>query len=252
MDKSTKKKLEGKNSSVNVTFVPEASSGTMEMNFKIDASSLAGKTVVVFENVRPEKGDIIARHEIITDPDQSIYYVKIRTTATAGGKHSAKAKGTVTIEDAVEYWNLVPGKKYTVSGILMDKATGKPLRISGKEVKSTRTFTADKPHGTVTLSFRVKASKLNKKSVVVFERVYTANGTLIGSHEDLNDKGQTVSFKKKVGKVVIEGHGSTGGKAGAPDTGDATSILLFVVIALVSGGTLATLLMRKRFGKKEE
>lgn len=254
MDKSTKKPLVAQNGEVTKTksFVPEKSSGTVTLEYTIDASSLAGKTVVVFENVRPEKGDIIARHEIITDPDQSIYYVKIRTTATADGKHSARAKGTVTIEDEVEYWNLVPGKKYTVSGILMDKATGKPLRISGKEVKSTRTFTADKPHSTVTLSFRVKASKLNKKSVVVFERAYTANGTLIGSHEDLNDKGQTVSFMKKVGKVVIEGKGGTPRTAGGPDTGDTTSILLFVVIALVSGGTLATLLMRKRFGKKEE
>ena len=232
--------------------MPEKSSGTVTLEYTIDASSMAGKTVAVFENVRPEKGDIIARHEIITDPDQSIYYAKIRTTATADGKHSVKAKGTVTIEDAVKYWNLVPGKKYTVSGILMDKATGKPLRISGKEVKSTRTFTADAPDGTVTLRFRVKASKLNKKSVVVFERAYTENGTLIGSHEDLNDKGQTVSFKKKVGKVVIEGKGGTPRTAGGPDTGDTTSILLFVVIALVSGGTLATLLMRKRFGKKEE
>jgi hypothetical protein len=258
MDKATGKPLvvEGGEITKTKTFVPKTANGKETLEYTIDSTALAGKTVVVFENVRPENGEIIARHEILTDPDQSIYYAKIRTTATADGKHTAKAKGTVTLKDAVEYWNLVPGKKYTMTGILMDKETGKPLRINGAEVTESRTFKAEKSHGKVIISFRVRASKLDKKSVVVFERAYTTGGELIGYHEDLNDKGQTVAFRKKVGKVVIHhGNGNPrGGKGtGIVDTGDTTDILLFIVLALAAGGSLCAAIVRKRhLGKKEE
>lgn len=71
----------------------------------------------------------IAVHEDIEDKDQSIDVVppEIKTTAVnkADGSKDITAKGTVTILDTVSYTDLVPGRKYTVSGVLMDKATGK-------------------------------------------------------------------------------------------------------------------------------
>ena len=59
---------------------------------------------------------------------------ELKTTATIDGKKEFTANGDVTIDDVVSYKHLVPGKEYTVKGILMDKATGKPFLADDKEI----------------------------------------------------------------------------------------------------------------------
>ena len=46
------------------------------------------------------------------------------------GERSEKA----VIIDTVSYSNVIPGKTYTLTGTLMNKATGKPIEQSGQEV----------------------------------------------------------------------------------------------------------------------
>ena len=41
-----------------------------------------------------------------------------------------------TLTDTVEYKHLVPGKEYTVKGILMDKTTGEPFLQNGEQITS--------------------------------------------------------------------------------------------------------------------
>ena len=149
----------------------------------------------------------MATHSDINDKDQSIYFPEIHTTATdkADGDHQATAAGKVTITDAVRYENLLPGAKYKVVGTLMDKETGKAVLVNGNEVKAEAEFTAEKESGTVNVDFTFDASKLGGKSVVVFEKLYTAEGKEIANHEDINDEGQTVKLvnppKPAKGKV---------------------------------------------------
>ena len=50
-----------------------------------------------------------------------------------GEKQFAISKNAIII-DTVKYEGLTIGEKYTLKGALMDKATGKPLLIDGKEV----------------------------------------------------------------------------------------------------------------------
>lgn len=46
--------------------------------------------------------------------------------------------------DTIEYTGLIPGNEYTVSGTLMDKATGEPaLDDEGDEITASTTFTAE-------------------------------------------------------------------------------------------------------------
>lgn len=47
--------------------------------------------------------------------------MKIGTTATVDGEHTAEPVGKITIIDTVKYSGLVVGKEYTVKGVLMDK-----------------------------------------------------------------------------------------------------------------------------------
>ena len=77
----------------------------------------------------------------------------------------------------------------------MDKSTGKELTVNGKTVTAEKTFTAEKESGSVTLDFTFSANGLGGKSVVAFEKMYTADGRVeVASHEDINDANQTVKF----------------------------------------------------------
>lgn len=120
----------------------------------------------------------------------------LKTTATdkADGDKTVAADVEVTIADKVCYERLVPGKEYTVDGKLMDKTTGKPLRIDGKEVTATKTFTPTQDAGCEDMEFTFDGSALNGKKVVVFENL-KRQGVEVAVHADLNDEGQTVTFR---------------------------------------------------------
>ena len=120
---------------------------------------------------------------------------ELRTTATIDGKKEVGATEVLTLEDVVEYKHLVPGKEYTVKGVLMDKATGEPLLIDEKEIRSETTFTPDEPTGEVIVSFEFDARYIKKDTdIVVFESLYSDDKEL-AVHADIYDEGQTVSVK---------------------------------------------------------
>lgn len=132
---------------------------------------------------------------------------ELGTTATIDGKKEVGATEVFILEDVVEYKHLVPGKEYTVKGVLMDKATGEPLLIDEKEICSETTFTPDEPTGEVIVSFEFDARYIKKDTdIVVFESLYSENKEL-AVHAEIDDEGQTVTVKiPKIGtKASIEG-----------------------------------------------
>ena len=139
-----------------VEFTPESADGTVELTYTLDASTLAGTTIVVFETVYSD-GVEIAAHADINDEAQAVEISQpekptLGTTATVDGQHTADPTGEITIVDVVEYTGLTPGKTYTISGVLMDKATGKPLLVDGEEITSEVEFTPESADGTVELT----------------------------------------------------------------------------------------------------
>lgn len=98
---------------------------------------------------------------------------------------------TIVIKDSVSYTNLFVGKEYTISGILMNKATNAPILQDGKEITSTLTFIADKANGTKDLEFVVNASVLKGQTIVVFEKLFR-DGIEVAAHADINDEAQSV------------------------------------------------------------
>lgn len=77
-----------------------------------------------------------------------------------------------TIEDIVSYKNLTPGKEYTVTGILMDKATGKPFTVDDEQIRCSYTFKPETADGEVKMTFTFDASGITKTTeIVVFESV---------------------------------------------------------------------------------
>lgn len=198
MDKKSGKPAvdaDGKQITAQTVFTPKKSDGSAEVVFRFDGSKLAGETLVVYEELLYQ-GKVIAEHKEAEDAGQTIYFPSASTTAKdqKTGEQIAFAEDQVTIEDVVHYENLVPGKKYTVSGTLVDQADGEPIRDAvGKEITAEKEFTAKKAEGDVTVVFEFDGSLLAGKVTVVFEELFFEKKS-IAVHADLNDAPQTVKF----------------------------------------------------------
>ncbi len=199
MDKETGEKLlvDGNEVTAEKEFTPKSESGTEELSYTFNASALAGKSVVVFEDLYEGDSKVVS-HADIEDEGQTVEFTepKIGTTATVGGEHSAEPVGEITIVDTVKYSGLIPGKEYTVKGVLMDKATGEKLLVDGKEITAEAAFRASKDEGTIDVPFTFDASALAGKTVVVFETLYR-DKLEVCAHADIEDEDQTVTFSEK-------------------------------------------------------
>lgn len=163
---------------------------------------------------------------------------ELGTTATIDGKKEFTVNGDVTIDDVVSYKHLVPGKEYTVKGILMDKATGKPFLVDGKEITSEVTFTAEKANSEVTVSFTFDGSIITKDTdVVVFESLYY-DGVEIAVHADIDDTDQTVTIHPQP-------------EPEKPQTGDNSNLGFYIGLGSVAVGGLIAFLIIK-FKRKDE
>lgn len=210
----------GNNVTAEAEFVAKEATGKVDVVFTFDASLLAGRTIVMFEDVYYEN-NLIATHADITDEAQTLYVPKIGTTAIDGERkdHSSTADSSVTIVDSVAYQNLVQGQTYRVTGKLMDKATGKALVIDGKEVTAVTEFTAAGTEGVVDVTFRFNGKGMTGKQLVVFEQldVVTADGAYaIASHNDINDAAQTITMIAPP----------------KPKTGDYMSVVMYVLAGI--------------------
>ena len=164
---------------------------------------------------------------------------EIGTKATVNGEKTATAEGDITIEDTVSYKHLIPGKAYTIKGILMDKATGKAFLVDGKELTSEVTFTPEESCGEVTVRFTFGGSKITKQTdLVVFETLYR-DGVELAAHADIEDGGQTVTL--------------TPPKPDIPQTGDNSNLGFWIGLGSVAlGGVIACIIMYCKRKKDED
>ena len=214
MNKATAKPFldfDGNEVTAEATFTPTDADGTVDVTFMFSSLHLKQDTeVVVFETLYREDIEL-ATHAQIDDEGQTvkIRVPEIGTTATSEDGHRVDPLGEVTIFDEVSYTNLKPEKEYTVSGVLMDKATGKAfLDADGKEIKAETTFTPTQPTGTVTVEFVFNATGLHGKEVVAFETLYY-EGIELATHAEINDEGQTVELKNpQISTVAVTEDGS--------------------------------------------
>lgn len=230
----------GNNVTAEAEFVAKEATGKVDVVFTFDASLLAGRTIVMFEDVYYEN-NLIATHADITDEAQTLYVPKIGTTAIDGERkdHSSTADSSVTIVDSVAYQNLVQGQTYRVTGKLMDKATGKALVIDGKEVTAVTEFTAAGTEGVVDVTFRFNGKGMTGKQLVVFEQldVVTADGAYaIASHNDINDAAQTITMIAPP----------------KPKTGDYMSVVMYALAGIAGVMAVICSFFRKKAVSKKK
>ena len=102
MDKSTGEPLlvNEQQITAELEFTPTTSEGTVELTYTFDGSALAGKSVVVFEDLYQGE-NVVASHADINDEGQTVNFGKptIGTTATIDGEKTAVPAEQITITD---------------------------------------------------------------------------------------------------------------------------------------------------------
>lgn len=237
MDKITGKPLviDGEEIRSEAAFIPESADGEVTVPFTFDSRFIKEDTeLVVYETLYRESFEI-ASHTDIEDKHQtvSVFIPEIGTQAYIEGEKESTVKDRITIEDTVFYKNLTPGKEYALKGTLMDKSTGKPLLIDGKEICSETTFIPETASGEIILTFTFEGENLKKTTkIVVFETVYRED-VPIAIHADLEDAEQTVTVQVPP-------------PSDSPQTGDISHMRLWMALTAVSGAAVILLIVRRR------
>ena len=242
MDKETNLPLlvNGKEVTASKTFTAEEPDGSIIISFKLDASELAGKSLVAFETVTYKDKEVFV-HANIEDADQTVDIPSVKTDAKdkKDGDKTINPTGTVTVVDKVTYTNLTIGKKYVVTGTLMNKSTKKPARSGGKDITGQATFTAKEKDGVIEVEFKFNASDLATGDYVVFEELYEVNAetgekVIVGDHKDINDKAQTV--KRPEPPKPPRG----------ARTGDTNMLYIWLAVAMAAIAAVAGIFIAKR------
>lgn len=222
---------------------------------KVILSSEGDKTVSTDEDgniIESIKYEVTINNKLIT-PD-------IHTTAkdAVSLTHNGRRRHDSVIIDTVDMNKLIIGSKYRLEGVIMSYETKNPfLTENGSKVIAAREFTADETNMAIDVTYpSIDTLELLGKSLVCFERLYqiTEDGEiLVAIHENIEDKGQTVTYDSFVGYIDMRVNLLTGGggqKATTkPKTGDPTRISLILGAALLSGCLIFSLIYRK---KKED
>ena len=199
-DKESGKPVEDENGVVitsSVTFVPDSVDGTVEVEFTLNTEVLRSKTLVAAEKVRHEESERwVGIHFDLEDESQSVYVPDIHTTLQDQdtSEHVAPVSENITLVDTVLYENLLPGKKYSVTGVLVNKDTNKLLDDEdGNTIMETVDFVPEKSSGSVEVIFTFDSSLLQKTTIVAFETL-TCDEITVATHADINDLDQTVDI----------------------------------------------------------
>ena len=180
-----------------VTFTADAASGSVKLTYKFDASNMAGKTLVAFEDIL-YRNVVVARHDDWNAVDQMIYFPVIDTDANCEttGNNEGVVNAEIVIEDVVSFKGLIPNEEYTLTGKLIDKESGD---VIADVVKTFKTGTSE---GFVSVMFNVDSTVLAGKTVVAVEYL-TRSGNALAEHADMDDADQTITFPAIEAELAI-------------------------------------------------
>ena len=217
--------IDGKRVENDYTFIADDEAMKVEITYTFNASELGGKNLVTFEELydlsNPEEPVKVAEHKDIEDDGQTVLIteriIKIHTTAT-------------------------------------DKDGNAELIIDGKRVESDYTFTADSETMKVEVAFTFDATSLDGKQLVTFEELYDLSNPdepkKVTEHKDIEDKGQTITFKEKPEVPEEPETPQTPEKpsrpSDSPKTGDNTNLYGLLALLMTSGAGLAGIFFYKR------
>ncbi len=123
----------GEEAKATLTFTPETESGCVSMRFPLDTCEAEeGTTLVVYESLMA--GDVVvAAHEDADDEAQTVFVRQSTVSTYASDVHDGDkeviGEGGAAVTDEVRLTNLMPGRSYTVYGVVIDAASGLPALL---------------------------------------------------------------------------------------------------------------------------
>ena len=267
-DENAELLIDGEPVQSDYTFTANKEQMEVEVSFTFNASALAGKNLVTFEELydvtNPDEPVKVAEHKDIDDEGQTVLIteriIEIHTTATGSdGEKEITAGKEVTIVDTVTLSGLEVGTAYQLKGWQMVKDENAELLIDGKRVENDYTFTADSENMEVEIVFTFDASSLAGKQLVTFEELYDVTNpdepVKVTEHKDITDEGQTVTIKEVPEEPEQPDTPETPEtpdtpetptkSTDAPKTGDTTNIAAFAVMLGLSAAGIAFAAYRK-------
>ncbi len=247
--------IDGKPVENDLTFTAKDSKMEVQLAFTFNASQLAGKELVTFEELydvtNSDEPVKVAEHKDIEDDGQTVTIkervIGIHTKACdkATGDKMILASKDITIVDTVALAGLEKDTKYQLKGWEMVKSENAELIINGKRVENDLTFTATDSTMEIQIAFTFNASELAGKELVTFEELYDVTNPdkpiKVAEHKDIEDKGQTVTITGNPDKPTTPESGTPTGKGNPPKTGDTTNLaLLFLLLILSAAGLVFT------------
>ena len=169
--------------------------------------------MTAFETVYAPDGTEVASHRDLADRGQTVAFHGLPSLSTTlagedGEKVVAAEGGKVALVDTVAYEGLVPGRAYTLSGALMDRATGEALLDpEGNPVAASTEISPTEASGTAAVTFSVDEVVASGRGLVAFETL-SAGGAVLASHADIEDGGQT-AWVPAVGTALADAASGT-------------------------------------------
>ena len=194
--------------------VTKGTDGELVVEFNFDASKTAAGKIVAYTMICVD-GVTVAANTNIEDEKETLEilrsYIETNLTSDSGEKNIEPGQTKMLI-DKVDYYTVIPGKKYRLEGQIVDKWTNQVLAAN------TLNFKPEEMEGSVELGLEVNTAGYDGHDLVAFECLYL-DDTLACEHCDINDANQTVHVN---------------GISPAPKTGDtAFWVNLIALMALV-------------------
>lgn len=192
------------------SFTASTASGTTTESespqFAISTGSLAGQTIVVYEELYLGNTKI-AEHKNVNDSAQRIRVseVDIQTIAMSAVDSNTKSfnvGGNVTVRDTVKLKGLVNGTNYKVRGWLVDQNGTIVDIVDGAGVsgdKVTIDYRMTAATGTqvsASMDFTFDSVAYAGKKLTVYEELLDANSNVLATHAVLGEAAQTITITR--------------------------------------------------------
>ena len=194
------KDANGKEAVTEHRFTPTHSSGSVKLEFVLNVKDMNVDKLIAYEYWYNSAGELIAQHTDLHDIKQTVNKLGLKTEAMAV---NAKSKVVPEAKDAqildrVTVFGTYPGDKYILIGWVVDKTEGGKV-ISSEIIKE---FVGGEGTSTVVDMILVAdtAERLGHE-LVVYQKLYARGRknelVLLATHENLQDKDQTVTVRTK-------------------------------------------------------
>lgn len=201
---------------------------TIALPLELDATDLAGKTVVAYVTLSKD-GFILMSREDIADDDQAMRFPKVSTTlAEAGDGRELLGDGSTAIHTTVAYDNLEPGRKYDITVTALDAEMMEP--IDDPTPMATATLKPEKSSGQTEVDFTIGASRNLGRSIRL-ETALSIEDNILARHLTPEDESLTIP------RLAATAHDELTGTATASKRADATFVEEVRYEGLIPGTT---------------